>query len=83
MRPVTLSQSNDPKVKSAIAELLAEAPILAQVRFRRAASSPDWCLLEDKDDFDELLQRLEQGVEVHLGSVWDFKKTKNALSFVL
>jgi hypothetical protein len=48
-------------------------PVLVEVRFPSAATSPDWYLLDDEEDLDALWERLGPQVELYLSSVWDLK----------
>ena len=51
-------------------------PILVEVRFPNMATSPDWYLFEDEQQFDELLARLSPQAELHVSSVWDLTNVK-------
>ena len=51
-------------------------PILVEVRFPNAATSPDWYLCEEESDLDEIMDRLGVGCEIHASSVWDLKNEK-------
>ncbi|MFO0808545.1 MAG: hypothetical protein U0746_07980 [Gemmataceae bacterium] len=77
---------NESSVKSpadarAAAATLFESrpPILVEVRFPGMGTSPDWHLLNDIDDLDNLSDRLGPGVELHLNSVWDLKNPKGTI----
>jgi hypothetical protein len=61
-----------PEAKAAIAALFdRKPPVLVEVGFPRMGTSPDWYLLEDEEEFEQILERLAPGVEVRLVSVWD------------
>ena len=72
----TLSSPMTETDRTAVLALFDEkGPILAEVRFPRMGTSPDWFLCETAADFDAIWDRLGAGVEVHLHSVWDLKNT--------
>ena len=54
-------------------------PVLVEVRFPGAATSPDWYLLEDEDELDALLERLGPSVELYLNSVWDLENSRGSI----
>jgi hypothetical protein len=54
-------------------------PVLVEVRFPRAATSPDWYLCEEADDFDAVLEKLGPGAELYLSRVWDLTNRKGAV----
>lgn len=65
------------EAQAAIAELFTKAPpVLVEVRFPKMGTSPDWYLLEEEEQLDQVLDRLSAGVELHLSSVWDLKNVK-------
>ena len=66
--------------RAAIAALFANRPpVLVEVRFPGAATSPDWHLYQDEDDLQRLLESLGSGAELHISSVWDLKNSKGAI----
>jgi hypothetical protein len=66
--------------KRVVAELLqTKPPVLVEVRFPNSATSPDWHLCEDEEQFEQILDRLGSGVEVHISSVWDLTNLKDAV----
>ena len=68
------------EAKGAVADLLAnKPPVLVEVRFPGAATSPDWHLCEDEEQLEQILERLGGGVELYLSSVWDLKNDKGPL----
>jgi len=76
MSKITLAQSSE--AKSAISNLFnTSPPVLVEVRFPDSATSPDWYLFEEEDEFEQLLDRLAHGVELRLSSVWDLKNVKS------
>lgn len=78
MSEVILSQTTD--AKRAIAILFEKIPpVLVEVRFPGAATSPDWYLCEEEEQFEQILERLSPGVELHVSSVWDLKNLKGEI----
>ena len=68
------------EAKNAVADLLdAKPPILVEIRFPNSATSPDWRLCEDEEQFEQLFDRLAQGVELHINSVWDLTNLQGAI----
>jgi hypothetical protein len=68
------------EARAAAAALFARTPpVLVEVRFPGAATSPDWYLLEDEDELDALLKRLGPQAELYLSSVWDLRNSKGAV----
>jgi hypothetical protein len=66
--------------RSAVAKVLENSPpILVEVRFPGSATSPDWHLFETEEQFDQLLERLGPGVELHISSVWALKNPKGEI----
>lgn len=64
-------------VRKAVAKLLDDSPpVLIEIRFPNAATSPDWLLCDNEEQLDQILDRLGPGVELHISSVWDLKNTK-------
>lgn len=73
-----MEPSADPR--TAISLLLDEAPpVLIEVRFLNSATSPDWYLCEDMDQFDEILERPGPGADLHVSSVWDLKNARGEI----
>ena len=72
--------SENTEAKSAISALFADAPpVLVEVRFPSAGTSPDWYLCEEAEQLEQLLERLGPGVELHLNSVWALKPLKGEI----
>lgn len=68
------------EAQGAVADLFANRPpVLVEVRFPNAGTSPDWYLCEDEGQLEQVLERLGPGVELHLSSVWDLRNAKGAL----
>ena len=68
------------EAQGAVADLLANRPpVLVEVRFPNAGTSPDWYLCEDEGQLEQILERVGSGVELHLSSVWDLRNAKGAL----
>ena len=68
------------RARAAIESLFEEeAPVLVEARFVRMATSPDWHLLTDIEEFDALLKTLGAGVELHLNSVWELTSPRGEL----
>ncbi len=68
------------EAKGAVADLFENTPpVLVEVRFPNAGTSPDWYLCEDEEQLERILERLGSGAELHLSSVWDLKNVKGAL----
>jgi len=60
-----------PEARSAISDLFdSNAPVLIEVYFPGCATSPDWYLCKEEEEFDAILTRLGAGAELHLVSVW-------------
>jgi hypothetical protein len=75
MSKVLLYATNE--ARTAVALLFGKAlPILVEVRFPNAATSPDWHLLEDEEQFETLLGQLAPSAEFRLSSEWDLKNTQ-------
>lgn len=73
-----LSASSE--AKAAVASLFEKSPpVLVEVRFPHAGTSPDWHLCEEEDELEQILDRLGPGVEVYLNSVWDLNNPKGAV----
>jgi hypothetical protein len=69
--------SKQTAARAAVATLFEQSPpVLVEVRFPGVATSPDWYLLNEEDDFDVLLERLGPQAELHVSSVWDLKNAK-------
>ena len=72
--------STQTATRAAVARLFEQSPpVLVEVRFPGAATSPDWYLLNEEDDFDGLFERLGPQAELHVSSVWDLKNAKGAI----
>jgi hypothetical protein len=54
-------------------------PVLVEVRFPNAATSPDWYLCQEESELDEIIERLGPGSELHVSSVWDLTNRKGDL----
>jgi hypothetical protein len=68
------------EARGAITKLFdASPPVLVEVRFPNAGTSPDWYLCDDEEQLERILERLGPGVELHLSSVWDLKNVKGSL----
>jgi hypothetical protein len=68
------------EAKAAISTLFENAPpVLVEVRFPNAATSPDWYLCEDEEQLEHILERLGSGVELHISSVWDLQNVKGEI----
>jgi hypothetical protein len=68
------------EAKAAISTLFENAPpVLVEVRFPHSGTSPDWYLCEEEQQFEQILEHLGAGVELHLSSVWDLKNVKGEL----
>ncbi len=67
-------------IQARIASLFENSPpVLVEVRFPNSATSPDWHLCYDEEQWDRLWERLGPGAELHLSSVWDLKSTKKEI----
>jgi hypothetical protein len=78
MSNVLASQSNE--ARQAVTGIFDEgAPVLVEVRFPGMATSPDWYLLEEEDQFEQLLEKLAPGTELHVSSVYDLKNAKGEI----
>lgn len=76
----TVDQNKSPELRQQIEALFQRSsPVLVEVRFLNMATSPDWFLIDEEDELDPILDRLQAGVEIYLHSVWDMKNTKEAL----
>jgi hypothetical protein len=76
----TSSVPDTDPTRAAAAALFAEKPpVLAEVRFPKMGTSPDWFLCEDEGDLTTVLDRLGPGVEIHLHSVWDLQNPAGAV----
>ena len=78
MNPALFAASAE--AREAVAVLFANAPpVLVEVRFPNAGTSPDWYLCEEEGQLEQILERLGPGAELRLSSVWDLKNVKGAL----
>jgi len=69
-----------PEAKSAIVALFAKAPpVLAEVRYPKMATSPDWHLCEDDEELDCAARADWTGVEYIFIGVWDLVNRKEAI----
>lgn len=69
------------EARCAVSALLENAPpVLVEVRFPGAGTSPDWYLCEDEEEFEQIWHGLSPGADVHVSSVWDLKNTKEEIS---
>jgi hypothetical protein len=72
--------SSSIQAKAAISKLFENTPpVLVEVRFPHSGTSPDWYLCEEEEQFQQIVDRLHSGVELHLSSVWDLKDTKGGI----
>lgn len=70
----------DATVRDALHVLFENSPpVLIEVRFPKAGTSPDWYLCEDEKQFEQILERLAPGVEVRASSVWDLRNAKGVV----
>jgi hypothetical protein len=69
------------RISKAVTLFDEKPPILVEVRFPKAGTSPDWYLCQELTDFEALVQRLGDSGELHLHSVWDL--TAKGKSIVL
>ncbi len=68
------------EAKAAISTLFENAPpVLVEVRFPHSGTAPDWYLCEEEEQFEQILERLAAGVELHISSVWDLKNVKGEI----
>ena len=54
-------------------------PVLVEVRFPGTATSSDWHLCDEDEDFDRLLEKLGAGAELHCSRVWDLTNHRGAV----
>jgi hypothetical protein len=72
-----MSNTTTGTVREQIGELFQKfGPVLVEARFPKMATSPDWYLFEDEQQFERLLARLGPTVELHVSSVWDLTNDK-------
>src|SRR5207248_8394233 len=72
--------SENTEARAAAARLFDRAPpVLVEVRFPNMATSPDWHLLDDEEEFDALWERLGPQVELYLSSVCDLRNAHGAV----
>lgn len=57
----------------------AGGPVLVEVRFPGGATSPDWFLIENEEEFDALLVRLNDSATLHASRVWDLTNPTGAV----
>ena len=77
MSTILMSQH---EAKAAVSALFAQSPpVLVEVRFPHAGTSPDWHLCEDEEELDQILEQVGPGAELHISSVWDLKNTKGEI----
>jgi hypothetical protein len=68
------------EAKRAVAILFDNSPpVLVEVRFSAAGTSPDWYLCDDAEQLEQILDRVSAGAELHISSVWDLKNTKGEI----
>ncbi len=76
----TFLKPQSDEARTAISALFARSPpILVEVRFPRAGTSPDWHLCEDEDELEQVLAQVGPGAEFHISSVWDLKNVRGEL----
>ena len=70
--------TGDPRAaRQAIEALFDEwPPVLVEARF--PGTSPDWYLLHEWQQFEQVLAKLGPVAELHVNSVWDLSNEKNA-----
>jgi hypothetical protein len=56
-------------------------PLLIEVRFPGCATSPDWYLCDEEEEFEKVLDSLAPGAELHVSSVRDLKNVRGAVCF--
>jgi len=62
-----------PDASERISDLFRNAPILAEITFRRSGTSSDYYLCQTEDEFAELLNRLPDRQEFYLTCVDDLE----------
>jgi hypothetical protein len=68
------------EAKELVSKLLDNfPPVLVEVRFPKSGTSPDWHLCQDRDEFEEILESLGAGAELHISSVWDLQNKKGEI----
>jgi len=68
------------EAKTAISTIFQNAPpVLVEIRFPKAGTSPDWYLCDEEEELETILERLGPGTELHLSSVWDLKNAKGEI----
>jgi hypothetical protein len=68
------------EAKEMVSRLLDKSPpVLVEVRFPKSATSPDWYLCHDREEFDEIMASLGTGAEMHISSVWDLQNKKGEI----
>jgi hypothetical protein len=73
-------QADSMEAKELVSKLLDNSPpILVEVRFPKAGTSPDWYLCEDREELDEIMESLGPGAELHISSVWDLQNNKGEI----
>ena len=76
----TFSLSLGTEAKNAISALFENSPpVLVEVRFPQAGTSPDWFLCEEEEELEQIVERLAPGAELHISSVWDLKNVKGEI----
>jgi hypothetical protein len=78
MSKFLLAQSTE--ARTAIVTLFQQAPpVLVEVQFPGAGTSPDWYLCEEEEELEAILERLGPGTVIHLNSVWDLKNVRGEI----
>ena len=76
----SLLPATSEQTRAAVSALFENTPpVLVEVRFPGAATSPDWYLFEEEEQLDQLLEGLGPAVELHVSSVWDLHDDKGEI----
>jgi hypothetical protein len=68
------------EAKEIVSKLLDNSPpVLVEVIFPKVGTSPDWYLCQHREEFNEIMDSLGAGAELHISSVWDLQNKKGEI----
>ena len=77
--PKLMSAASAPGHEKVHALFDAGGPVLVEARHPGGILSPDWYLLDSEEEFDSLVERLQNDVVLHVNRVWDLTNPLGAV----